>query len=227
MTTRRVDAKSKASATALAQEFEVAAKMRAEETIWVNRIAKELKAQREYGARWGKLSDPRFLELPDQGNSLGKKQGTESKTSWSPWFPRNAPVDSSKARPPSPNGFVPKTYKITSAPAPNDRHSEAEKLQKKIEKEQEKLHLTGLHSRQFDSTLAQVRYKANLTPQQKYYHPVTAAEEYGWVWSRPSLEIYGRSSGQQSATSERAIKKASESSDGVKLRRPRIVKTLH
>ncbi|TPX66795.1 hypothetical protein SpCBS45565_g04152 [Spizellomyces sp. 'palustris'] len=175
---------------------------------WKDRLAKELKSQREWSERWGCLVDPLlYLSNPHQG-------------SWKPQAPpHNSPFNIinppgknvlPNSPPPTPPDYIPATYKVTGdrsnylSGSPNLRARPTPNLLFDTTSRPTPAEYTAPFAtatpvsqsslpKQNRGTLPIHRkHQSRPDPQAVYKYPPSTNTEYGWAWGgMRTLEIYG------------------------------------
>lgn len=183
---------------------------------WVDRLAKELKCQKQWSDKWGFISDPK-LYLGEENESYKPKTPPPSK--WSAYSIVNPPKNNPLTKPiPPPENYIPPCFKITHDPKtgnplphtnasyhhsnPTTRCSTPQKIHEQapfgIYLNTSSLNNFGPKNRNrgylstYNSFFVANGGGKEMGPKDIYKYPPTTSNEYGWHWNgRKTLEIYG------------------------------------
>ncbi|KAJ3225556.1 hypothetical protein HK099_006590 [Clydaea vesicula] len=160
---------------------------------WVDRITKELHAQREYKKRWGPIND---VKLYSSGDKVQSKKPLQ--TRWTAFSIINPPTKQTiSGRPVSPN-YNPPAFKIGELPNNSVGNKSS---QKKIvsgfnipsstnENNDAKLY-NGKSPEELQSLRQYLSFKSKhvVSPQEVYKYPATSAQEYGWIYGKQYKDL--------------------------------------
>ncbi|KAJ3417594.1 hypothetical protein HDV05_000051 [Chytridiales sp. JEL 0842] len=193
-----------------------------DDTPWVDRITKELRAQREWNEKWGFIKDSNlYMDNPKRDI----KHKYQQPTKWSAFSIINAPTRNPvSSRPDTPDEFAAPTFKVTGSRdhhlSPTNPHASCNSTrQLNVKSTTYSPYDDPVPPAHEQAPFATSRYKNRATlssynnaavvggrggkhtgegivePMQRYVFPATNNMEYGWNWGgRKSLELFGSTS---------------------------------